>query len=59
MTPSHTPIPYMAFFEYQFSEEIFSSGGFLVLKEFVLTDRDYERAMGIKRYRGQIFHERE
>lgn len=28
-------------------------------KEFVLTDRDYERAMGIKRYRGQIFHERE
>lgn len=28
-------------------------------KEFVLTDLDYERAMGIKRYRGQIFHERE
>lgn len=28
-------------------------------KEFVLTDRDYERALGIKRYRGQIFHERE
>lgn len=26
-------------------------------KEFVLTDRDYERALGIKRYRGQIFHE--
>ncbi|MXQ85665.1 hypothetical protein E5288_WYG001334 [Bos mutus] len=37
MMPSHTPIPYMAFFEYQFSEEIFSSGGFLVHKEFVLT----------------------
>jgi len=28
-------------------------------KEFVLTDRDYERALGIMRYRGQIFHERE
>ena len=28
-------------------------------KEFVLTDRDYERALGIKRYHGQIFHERE
>lgn len=28
-------------------------------KEFMLTDRDYERALGIKRYRGQIFYERE
>ena len=28
-------------------------------KEFVLTDRDYERALGIKRYRGQVYKERE
>ena len=27
-------------------------------KEFVLTDKDYERATGIKRYKGQIFHEK-
>uniref|UniRef100_A0A8C6DZA0 Peptidase S1 domain-containing protein n=1 Tax=Moschus moschiferus TaxID=68415 RepID=A0A8C6DZA0_MOSMO len=29
--------PYMAFFEYQVSEEIFSCGGFLVREDFVLT----------------------
>ncbi|KAB0353563.1 hypothetical protein FD755_023739 [Muntiacus reevesi] len=37
MRPSHTPIPYMAFVEYQVSEDIFSCVGFLVHEDFVLT----------------------
>ncbi|KAB0339385.1 hypothetical protein FD754_023946 [Muntiacus muntjak] len=37
MRPSHTPIPYMAFVEYQVSEDLFSCVGFLVHEDFVLT----------------------
>ncbi|KAI4572983.1 hypothetical protein MJG53_012821 [Ovis ammon polii x Ovis aries] len=41
MRPSHTSIPYMAFVEYQVSEDIFSCGGFLVCEDILLTAAHY------------------